>query len=41
LAFGLLAFSQTQAIHYFGLTLSLGIGLTFLLSPLILTTKKS
>lgn len=41
LAFGLLAFSQTQAIHYFGLTLSLGIGFTFLLSPLILTTKKS
>lgn len=41
LAFGLLTFSQTQAIHYFGLTLSLGIGLTFLLSPLILTTKKS
>ncbi len=39
LAFGLLAFSQTQAIHYFGLTLSLGIGFTFLLSPLILTTK--
>lgn len=38
LAFGLLAFSQTQAIHYFGLTLSLGIGFTFLLSPLILTT---
>ncbi|MGR3969345.1 MMPL family transporter [Shewanella sp. 1180_01] len=37
LAFGLLAFSQTQAIHYFGLTLSLGIGFTFLLSPLILT----
>ncbi|MGI1986834.1 MMPL family transporter [Shewanella glacialipiscicola] len=41
LAFGLLAFSQTQAIHYFGLTLSLGIGFTFLLSPLILTTQKS
>ncbi|MDR6965348.1 MMPL family transporter [Shewanella putrefaciens] len=41
LAFGLLAFSQTQAIHYFGLTLSLGIGFTLLLSPLILTTKKS
>ncbi len=38
LAFGLLAFSQTQAIHYFGLTLSLGIGFTFILSPLILTT---
>lgn len=38
LAFGLLAFSQTQAIHYFGLTLSLGIGFTFLLSPLILST---
>ena len=41
LAFGLLAFSQTQAIHYFGLTLSLGIGFTFLLSPLILTTTQA
>lgn len=40
LAFGLLAFSQTQAIHYFGLTLSLGIGFTFVLSPLILTTSR-
>lgn len=40
LAFGLLAFSQTQAIHYFGLTLSLGIGFTFVLSPLILTTSQ-
>ncbi|MEL4294344.1 MMPL family transporter [Shewanella xiamenensis] len=40
LAFGLLAFSQTQAIHYFGLTLSLGIGFTFVLSPLILTTRQ-
>lgn len=39
LGFGLLAFSQNQAIHYFGLTLALGIGFTFLLSPLILTTK--
>ncbi|GIU20042.1 MMPL family efflux pump permease component [Shewanella colwelliana] len=35
LAFGLLAFSQTPAIHYFGLTLLLGIGCTFLLSPFV------
>ncbi|MCH1931073.1 MMPL family transporter [Shewanella sp. A25] len=41
LAFGLLAFSQTQAIHYFGLTLSLGIGFTFVLSPLILTLTQA
>ncbi|QLE87291.1 MMPL family transporter [Shewanella sp. Scap07] len=34
LAFGLLAFSQTPAIHAFGLTLLLGIALTFMLSPL-------
>lgn len=40
LAFGLLAFSQTQAIHYFGLTLSLGIAFSFLLSPLILPTQR-
>ncbi|QYK01704.1 MMPL family transporter [Shewanella psychrotolerans] len=37
MAFGLLAFSQTPAIHYFGLTLLLGIAVTFLLSPLIYT----
>lgn len=41
LAFGLLAFSQTQAIHYFGLTLSLGITFSFLLSPLILSTQRA
>ncbi|WP_299571550.1 MMPL family transporter [uncultured Shewanella sp.] len=35
LAFGLLALSQTNAIHYFGLTLLFGIGFTFLLAPLI------
>ncbi|WP_299493294.1 MMPL family transporter [uncultured Shewanella sp.] len=35
LAFGLLAFSDTPAIHAFGLTLLLGIGFTFLLSPFI------
>ncbi|MCE9687943.1 MMPL family transporter [Shewanella sp. AS16] len=35
LAFGLLAFSQTLAIHFFGLTLSLGIACTLLLAPLI------
>jgi predicted exporter len=37
MAFGLLAFSQTPAIHYFGLTLLSGIAVTFLLSPLIYT----
>lgn len=37
MAFGLLAFSQTPAIHYFGLTLLLGIAVTFLLSPFIYT----
>ncbi|MCG9720142.1 MMPL family transporter [Shewanella sp. Isolate7] len=40
MAFGLLAFSQTPAIHYFGLTLLLGIGLTFLLSPFIHTLTR-
>ncbi|QIR13298.1 MMPL family transporter [Shewanella aestuarii] len=33
LAFGLLALSQTHAIHFFGLTLLLGIGFTFLIAP--------
>ncbi|ABZ74947.1 conserved hypothetical protein [Shewanella halifaxensis HAW-EB4] len=42
LAFGLLAFSQTPAINAFGLTLLLGIGFTFLLSPFIqIFTRKS
>ncbi|WP_298771397.1 MMPL family transporter [uncultured Shewanella sp.] len=43
LAFGLLAFSDTPAIHAFGLTLLLGIGCTFLLSPFIhiVTQSKS
>jgi predicted exporter len=42
LAFGLLAFSQTNAIHFFGLTLLLGIGYTFLLAPFItLITRKT
>ncbi|WP_372871260.1 MMPL family transporter [Shewanella sp.] len=40
LAFGLLALSNTPAIHYFGLTLALGIGFTLLLSPLIHTFKR-
>ncbi|MEC4726858.1 MMPL family transporter [Shewanella sp. D64] len=35
LAFGLLAFSSTPAIHNFGLTLLLGIVFTFLLSPFV------
>ncbi|WP_394202395.1 MMPL family transporter [Shewanella waksmanii] len=34
LAFGLLAFSQTPAIHAFGFTLLLGIAFAFVLSPL-------
>ncbi|WP_076415239.1 MMPL family transporter [Shewanella sp. UCD-KL12] len=37
LAFGLLAFSSTPAIHFFGLTLLIGICFTFMLSPLIQT----
>lgn len=37
LAFGLLAFSNTPAIHFFGLTLLIGISFTFLLSPFIQT----
>ena len=37
LAFGLLAFSSTPAIHYFGLTLLIGISFTFMLSPFIQT----
>ncbi len=35
LAFGLLALSQTPAIHNFGLTLAIGIGYAFFLSPFI------
>lgn len=35
LAFGLLAFSATPALHGFGLTLSLGLAITFLLASLI------
>jgi predicted exporter len=34
LAFGLLAFSATAAIHAFGLTITIGIATAFLLSPL-------
>ncbi len=40
MAFGLLTFSQTPAIHYFGLTLLFGIALTFLLSPLVYIYRK-
>ncbi|MBB1317760.1 MMPL family transporter [Shewanella sp. SR43-4] len=35
LAFGLLALSQTHAIHFFGLTLLFGISFSFLLAPFI------
>ena len=35
LAFGLLALSQTHAIHFFGLTLLFGISFAFLLAPFI------
>ncbi|MDO6640286.1 MMPL family transporter [Shewanella sp. 5_MG-2023] len=35
LAFGLLALSHTNAIHFFGLTLLFGIGFSFLLAPFI------
>ncbi|WP_227006588.1 MMPL family transporter [Shewanella donghaensis] len=35
LAFGLLALSNTNAIHFFGLTLLFGIGFSFLLAPFI------
>jgi predicted exporter len=35
LAFGLLSLSQTNAIHFFGLTLLFGIAFTFLLAPFI------
>lgn len=35
LAFGLLGLSQTNAIHFFGLTLFFGISFSFLLAPLI------
>ena len=42
LAFGLLSLSAMPAIHYFGLTIAFGIGLAFLLSPLIrIITRKS
>ncbi|WP_299795045.1 MMPL family transporter [uncultured Shewanella sp.] len=41
LAFGLLAFSSTPAIHNFGLTLLLGIGFTFVLSPFIQTFTRT
>ena len=41
LAFGLLAFSSTPAIHFFGLTLLIGIGFTFMLSPFIQTFTRT
>lgn len=42
LAFGLLALSQTHAIHFFGLTLLFGISFAFLLAPFIsFFTRKS
>ncbi len=42
LAFGLLSLSAMPAIHYFGLTIAFGIGLAFLLSPIVrFTTRKS
>jgi predicted exporter len=34
LAFGILAFSSTAAIHAFGLTILIGILVAFLLSPM-------
>jgi predicted exporter len=34
LSFGLLAFSATTAIRAFGLTITIGIGVAFLLSPI-------
>ena len=41
LAFGLLAFSSTPAIHNFGLTLLLGIVFTFVLSPFVQTFTRT
>ena len=41
LAFGLLALSSTMAVHAFGLTILLGIGVAFLLSPLAGAGKTS
>jgi predicted exporter len=41
LAFGLLAFSSTPAIHNFGLTLLLGIVFTFVLSPFVQTLTRT
>ena len=41
LAFGLLAFSSTPAIHFFGLTLLIGISFTFMLSPFIQTFTRT
>ena len=42
LAFGLLALSQTHAIHFFGLTLLFGISFAFVLAPFIsFFTRKS
>ncbi|WP_445775747.1 MMPL family transporter [Shewanella sp.] len=42
LAFGLLALSQTHAIHFFGLTLLIGISFAFVLAPFIsFFTRKS
>ena len=40
LSFGLLAFSQTPVIHYFGLAVFVGIASAFLLSPLALKAYK-
>jgi predicted exporter len=41
LSFGLLSLSDTPAIHYFGLTVLVGIVLAFLISPIAIKVKKN
>ena len=36
LSFGLLSLSSTPAVHYFGLTVLVGITVSFLLSPIVI-----
>ena len=39
LAFGLLALSRTPVLHHFGVTVAIGLGLVWLLSPTMRATR--
>ena len=40
LSFGLLAFCQTEFLRAFGITILIGVGLSYILAPLFFTNKK-